>query len=222
MRKLISGTFVTLDGVMQGPGAPEEDTTGGFTYGGWVFDYWDAAMGEWMDALMARPFDLLLGRRTYEIFAAYWPYQEDSPIGEKFNSATKFVATSSDEPLAWVNSVALRGDVPGEVAALKRQEGPDLLIQGSGVLIRSLLADGLIDELTLMTFPLVLGTGKRLFGGGTMPAALNMVDSRISTTGVVMGRYVPEGPVHTGTFATQAPSEAELARRERWKREEGG
>ena len=222
MRKVISGTFVTMDGVMQGPGAPEEDRTGGFAFGGWTVDYWDEPMGEWMDGLLGRPFDLLLGRRTYEIFEAYWPYQEGSEIGEKFNACTKFVATSSDEPLAWVNSVALRGDVPGEVAALKQADGPDLLIQGSGVLIRSLLAEGLIDELSLMSFPVVLGTGKRLFGGGTVPAALKMVDSKISTSGVMMGRYVPEGPVHTGSFATQPPSEAELARRERWKREEGG
>ena len=220
MRKVVSGTFVTLDGVLQGPGAPEEDRSGGFAFGGWAFDYWDAAIGEWMDRVMGRPFDLLLGRRTYEIFAAYWPYQEDSAIADKFNACTKFVATSSDEPLAWVNSVALRGDVPGEVAALKRQEGPDLLIQGSGVLIRSLLAKGLIDELSLMAFPLVLGTGKRLFGEDTAPAALKLVDRRVSTTGILMSRYVPDGPVHTGSFATQPPSEAELARREKWRREE--
>ena len=220
MRKVIAGAFVTLDGVMQAPGAPHEDPTGGFAHGGWTVDYWDDSMGERMDALFDAPFALLLGRRTYEIFAAHWPYYE-GPIAEKFNAATKFVATSSEEPLAWVNSVAISGDVPAEVAALKREDGPDLLIQGSSVLVQSLLADGLIDEFSLLTFPLVLGTGKRLFGGGTVPAALKLVDSQVSTTGVVMGRYVPAGPVHTGSFATQPPSEAELARRERWKREEG-
>jgi dihydrofolate reductase len=222
MRKVIAGVFITLDGVMQAPGGPDEDPTGGFTHGGWVFDYWDEAAGEAMSALFEAPFDLLLGRRTYEIFAAYWPYQEGSPIGEKFNAATKFVATSSAEPLAWVSSVALRGDVPAQVAALQRQDGPDLLIQGSSVLIQSLLAHRLIDEFHLKIFPLVLGTGKRLFGDGTVPAALTLVDSKTSTTGVIMSRYVPEGPVHTGSFATQPPSEAELARREKWKREEGG
>ena len=220
MRKVIAGVFVTLDGVMQAPGGPEEDPTGGFAHGGWVFDYWDESLDERMGALFEAPFDLLLGRRTYDIFAAYWPYMEDDPIGERFNAVTKFVATSSAEPLAWQNSVALRGDVPAEVADLKRQDGPNLLIQGSSVLIQSLLADGLIDEFRLLTFPLVLGPGKRLFGDGTVPAALTLVDSQISTTGVVMSRYVPEGPVHTGSFAQQAPSEAELARREKMRRGE--
>jgi dihydrofolate reductase len=220
MRKVIAGVFVTLDGVMQAPGGPEEDPTGGFAHGGWVFDYWDESLGERMDALFEAPFDLLLGRRTYDIFAAYWPYMEDDPIGERFNAVTKFVATSSAEPLAWQNSVALRGDVPAEVADLKGQDGPNLLIQGSSVLIQSLLADGLIDEFRLLTFPLVLGTGKRLFGDGTIPAALTLADSRTSTTGVIMSRYVPEGPVHTGSFAQQAPSEAELARREKMRRGE--
>ena len=220
MRKVMAGVFVTLDGVMQAPGGPEEDPTGGFAHGGWVFDYWDDPLGERMDALFEAPFDLLLGRRTYDIFAAYWPYMEDDPIGMRFNAVTKFVATSSAEPLAWQNSVALRGDVPAEVADLKRQDGPNLLIQGSSVLIQSLLAAGLIDEFRLLTFPLVLGAGKRLFGDGTIPAALTLVDSRTSTTGVIMSRYVPEGPVHTGSFAQQAPSEAELVRREKMRRGE--
>ena len=217
MRKVIAAAFVSLDGVMQAPGAPEEDPTGGFAFGGWTFDYWDEAMGETMDRTLTAPFDLLLGRTTYEIFAAHWPFLAGDPIGEKFNAVTKFVATSSAEPLAWENSVALRGDVPAEIERLKREDGPDLLIQGSSVLIQSLLAAGLIDEYRLMTFPVVLGSGKRLFGDGTVPAALKLVSTETSSTGVVMSTYVPEGPVHTGSFATQEPSEAELARREKMK-----
>ena len=219
MRKLVTAAFVSLDGVMQGPGGPEEDPSGGFALGGWTVDYWDVAMGKSMEALFDAPFDLLLGRRTYEIFAAHWPYAE-GPIADKFNPATKYVATSSNEPLAWRNSVALHGDVPAEIARLKRKQGPNLLTQGSSVLVQSLLAGGLIDELRLLVFPLVLGRGKRLFGKGAAPAALNLVESRTSTTGVIMAIYVPEGPVHTGSFVPDDPSAAEIARREKWKREE--
>ena len=218
MRKLITAAFVTLDGVMQAPGGPEEDPSGGFAFGGWTVDYWDDAMGSAMEALFDAPFDLLLGRRTYEIFAAHWPYAE-GPIADKFNPATKYVATSSAEPLAWRNSVALRGDVPAEVARLKREQGPNLLTQGSSILVQSLLANGLIDELRLLVFPLLLGNGKKLFGDGSAPAALKLGDSRTSTTGVIMATYVPEGSVHTGSFALDEPSAAEIARREKWKRE---
>jgi dihydrofolate reductase len=220
MRKVIAATFVSLDGVMQAPGGPEEDPSGGFAHGGWVFPCWDEATGERLTALFAEPFDLLLGRRTYEIFAAHWPFIEDDPIADRFNAVTKFVATSSDEPLAWHNSVALRGDVPAEIARLRQEDGPNLLIQGSSVLIQSLLPRGLIDEFRLMTFPLLLGKGKRLFGDGTLPAALKLVDSRTSPTGVVMGTYRPEGPVRTGSFALDQPTEAEIARREKMKLEE--
>ena len=219
MRKVIAATFVSLDGVMQAPGGPDEDPTGGFAYGGWTFDYWDEAMGETMDKTMTAPFDLLLGRKTYEIFAAHWPSIQGDPIADKFNEVVKFVATSSAEPLAWRHSVALRGDVPAEVARLKEDGGPDLLIQGSSVLIQSLLAAGLIDEYRLMVFPILLGPGKRLFGDGTVPAALKLVETRISSTGVIMSSYLPEGPVHTGSFALDEPTEAELARREKMARE---
>jgi dihydrofolate reductase len=219
MRKLVTAAFVSLDGVMQAPGGPEEDPSGGFAFGGWTVDYWDDAMGSAMEALFDAPFDLLLGRRTYEIFAAHWPYAE-GPIADKFNPATKYVATSSAEPLAWRNSVALRGDVPAEVARLKREQGPNLLTQGSSILVQSLLANGLIDELRLLVFPLMLGNGKRLFGDGAVPAALKLVESRTSTSGVIMATYVPEGPVHTGSFALDEPSAAEIARREKLKREE--
>src|SRR5918993_4991673 len=140
MRKIIVSTFVSLDGVMHAPGGPEEDRSGGFAFGGWVFPHWDEATREAIDALFAAPFDLLLGRKTYEIFAAYWPFIEGDPIAERFNAVTKFVVTSSAEPLAWHGSVAVRGDVPAEIARLKQQDGPNLLVQGSSVLVQSLLA----------------------------------------------------------------------------------
>jgi len=220
MRELVVSAFVSLDGVMQAPGGPEEDPTGGFAHGGWTVNYWDDSMGEAMDGLFAEPFDLLLGRKTYEIFAAHWPNIEGDPIAEAFNAVTKYVATSSAEPLAWHNSVALRGDVPMAVGRLKRKDGPKLLVQGSSVLIQALLAHDLIDELRLLVFPLVLGPGKRLFGDGTIPAALKLVDSTTSSTGVVMATYTPAGAVTTGSFALQEPTETELARREKMKRED--
>jgi dihydrofolate reductase len=215
MRKIVAATFLSLDGVMQAPGGPEEDTTGGFSHGGWTFHYWDEAMGEVMGKAFGEPFDLLLGRKTYEIFAAHWPYAGDEdPIAKAFNRVTKYVATSSDAPLTWQNSVALR-DVPADLAKLKRQDGPKLLIQGSSVLIQTLLKHDLIDELSLMVFPLVLGKGKRMFGEGAIPAALRLVESKASSTGVVMSRYRREGEIRTGSFAQAEPSEAEVARRER-------
>jgi dihydrofolate reductase len=214
MRKIIVGAFVTLDGVMQAPGGPQEDTSGGFTHGGWVAVPWDEAMGETMGALFAEPFDLLLGRKTYEIFAAHWPYSDEEPIASQFNAATKFVATSWPKPLAWQNSVAIGGDVPAEIARLKQEDGPTLIVQGSSVLIQSLLSHDLVDEFRLLTFPLVLGTGKKLFGEGTMPAALKLTSSRTSSTGVVMATYVPDGEVRTGSFQSAEASEAEIARRE--------
>ena len=221
MRKIICSTFVSLDGVMQAPGGPEEDPSGGFAFGGWTFPHWDEAMGEVMGRLFESPFDLLLGRKTYEIFAAYWPYIENDPIAEAFNRVTKFVATRSPEPLAWHGSVAISGDVPEELKRLKQQEGPDLLVQGSSVLLQTLFAQGLVDDLQLLTFPVLLGRGKRLFGDSVRPGELQLVDSRTSTTGVVMSRYRPGGKVRTGSFATQEPSAAETARREKWREEEG-
>jgi dihydrofolate reductase len=215
MRKVVAATFLSLDGVMQAPGGPEEDPTGGFSHGGWTFHYWDEAMGELMGKIFDEPFDLLLGRRTYEIFAAHWPYAgEDDPIAKAFNRVTKYVATSSDKPLTWQNSVALH-DVPAEVAKLKRQDGPKLLIQGSSVLIQTLLKHDLIDEIDLLVFPLVLGKGKRMFGEGATPAALKLVESKVSSTGVVMSSYRRAGEIKTGSFALEEPSEAEIARREK-------
>jgi dihydrofolate reductase len=216
MRKVIASVFVSLDGIMQAPGGPDEDPAGGFAFGGWVFPLWDETLGEAMSALFESPFDLLLGRRTYDIFAAYWPHQDD-PIAERFNAVTKFVATSSEEPLAWHGSVALRGDVPGEIGRLKQQDGPNLLVQGSSVLLHSLFAERLVDELTLLTFPVVLGAGKKLFDEGSAPATLKLVDSRTSSKDVIIARYVPAGEVRTGSFADP---EAGEARRERGKTEE--
>ena len=217
MRRVVASVFVSLDGVMQAPGGPEEDPSGGFAFGGWVFPYWDEQLDESMGKVFDRPFDLLLGRKTYEIFAAFWPFQEDE-IAERFNSVTKYVATSSDLPLDWHRTVPLRGDVPAEIAKLKQGEGPDLLIQGSSVLIQSLLARHLIDELTLLTFPVLLGRGKKLLEG-ISPGALKLEEAKISGSGVVISRYVPGGPVQTGSFASSEPSQAEIARRLRWQQE---
>ena len=216
MRKLIASAFVSLDGVMQAPGGPEEDPSGGFRFGGWTVPYWedDEVLGEAMSQLFSSPFALLLGRRTYEIFAAYWPHQQGD-IADPFNAATKYVATSSNAPLAWAGSVALHGDIPAEVARLKEEDGPNLLIQGSSLLLRSLLAQRLVDELTLLSFPVLLGTGKRWHGDDAAPCALELFDSAISTNGIMIGRYRPAGEVRTATFGADEPSEAELARREK-------
>jgi dihydrofolate reductase len=219
MRKVVATTFLSVDGVMQAPGGPDEDPTGGFTHGGWTVNYWDEPMGKVIGELMAAPFDLLLGRKTYEIFAAHWPYIEGDYIADKFNAVTKYVATSSTDALTWKNSVAIRGDVPAEIAQLKQQDGPDLLIQGSSQLIQTLLANDLIDQFNLFVFPLVLGSGKRMFGQGAIPAGLKLVDTKASTTGVTMSTYLRAGPVSTGSFALKEPTEAEIARREKMKRE---
>ena len=218
MRKVVAAAFISLDGVMQAPGGPEEDPTGGFEHGGWTFHHWDAAMGEVMGEGFSKPFDLLLGRRTYEIFAAHWPYTEEEPAA-LFNGVTKYVATSSAEPLAWQNSVKLEGDVPAAVAKLKEGDGPDLLTQGSSVLVRSLLAAGLVDELFLLVFPVILGKGKRWYGEDAQAGEWTLVSNRTSTTGVIMSRYRPRGPISTGSFALSEPNEAERARREKLRRE---
>jgi dihydrofolate reductase len=219
MRKVIAATFVSLDGVMQAPGGPEEDPAGGFKFGGWTFHHWDEVMGEAMGATFNAPFDLLLGRKTYDIFAAHWPYTpSDDPIAERFNAVTKYVATRSDRPLTWNNSVALR-DAAAEVARLKQQDGPVLLIQGSSELIQTLLANDLIDEFRLLVFPVLLGKGKKLFGNGTLPIGLKLLESKASSTGVIMSTYVRAGEVSTGSFALEQPTEAELERRARIARE---
>jgi len=216
MRKIIAATFVSLDGVMQAPGGPEEDPVGGFKFGGWTFYYFDEVAGTAMEELFSKPFDLLLGRRTYDIFAAYWPYQKD-PIADAFNPATKYVATHRPDTLTWQNTQSLGPDIVARLKELKQEEGPDLLIQGSGNLIQTLLANGLIDEIRLMIFPLLLGKGKRLFGDGAMPAAFKLAKSQASTTGVIMATYERGGEIKTGSFAMERPSEVELERRKNWK-----
>jgi dihydrofolate reductase len=224
MRKIVTGAFVSLDSVMQAPGGPDEDPTGGFRFGGWVAGLWDDVIGAAMDETFAAPFDLLLGRKTYDIFAAHWPHIQVDPtksdfdalnadIARKFNAATKYVATHRPESLDWQNSRGLGTDVVAELRRLKQEEGPTLLTQGSSVLIQTLLANDLIDELQLVTFPLVLGHGKRLFGEGTAPAAFRLTKSTISPSGVIIARYERAGDVKTGSFALETPTDAEIERR---------
>jgi dihydrofolate reductase len=220
MRKLIASTFVSLDGVMQAPGGPQEDPSGGFALGGWSFSFWDELMGQALSGFDGRDRELVLGRRTYEIFEAHWPYQpSDDPVAQTLNSARKHVASRTLGALEWANSTLLGPDVAGAVAALKAKPGLDLQIIGSAGLIQSLQAVSLIDEYNVWTFPVVLGRGKRLFEASAQPQALRLVSSRASTTGVVMSTYVPAGAVPLGTFEQEQPSAKELARRERLARE---
>jgi dihydrofolate reductase len=200
MRKVIVLTFVSLDGVMQAPGGPEEDPSGGFQFGGWSFPYFDNAVGEAMDEQMGKPFDLLLGRKTYDIFAGFWPQQTD-PTAASLNQAHKYVASRKSMQLEWGPSTLLTGDVVGEVRKLKEGEGPDLQVHGSGDLIQTLLENDLADELWLKIFPVTLGKGKRLFGEGTRPAAFKVVKSMTSPSGVIVASYQRAGEVQTGSFA---------------------
>jgi dihydrofolate reductase len=202
MRKLVVLTFMTLDGVMQGPGGPEEDPTGGFSYGGWSVPYFDEFLGEVMADQMGRPFDLLLGRQTYEIFAAYWPLQDDNtnPGAAAINNARKYVVSHGELDLGWHNSIQLQGDVVGEIEMLKQQDGPELQVHGSGKLIQTLLRNDLVDELWLKIFPITLGTGKRLFAEGSIPAAFGLRNSRVSPAGVIVASYERAGEVRTGSF----------------------
>ncbi|HYE27746.1 MAG TPA: dihydrofolate reductase family protein [Allosphingosinicella sp.] len=215
MRRIIGAAFLSLDGVMQAPGGPDEDPSGGFELGGWLAGFFDEEIGERIDALFEPPFDLLLGRRTWDIFAAYWPYHADEPggIGERFDRASKYVLTGRDRPLDWRGSHRLES--LDAVAGLKRGEGPDLVVQGSSTLYPQLLGAGLIDRLVLMTFPVILGSGKRLFGDGTAPGALRLVEHRVTARGNIVAAYEPAGAVEPGSFATGEPSAAELERRDK-------
>lgn len=215
MRKITGAVFLSLDGVMQAPGGPDEDRTGGFKLGGWLFNRFDDAVGSQIDKLFTPPFDLLLGRRTYDIFAAYWPYTtgEAKAMGEMFDRAAKHVVTGGSQPLPWLNSHRLESI--DAVAALKDGEGPDLIIQGSGTLYPPLLRAGLIDRLVLMTFPVTLGSGKRLWGDGTPPTAMRMLEHEVTPRGSIIATYEPDGAVETGSFATEQPSAAELDRRKK-------
>lgn len=203
MRTLIVSTFLTLDGVMQAPGGPGEDDSGGFAHGGWSVNYWDERMGQVMGEAMGVPFDLVLGRRTYDIFAAHWPRASDDDGAKPLNDAVKYVASRSRPTLEWSNSVLIEGDAAEGVAELKRGDGPELQVHGSSDLIQTLVRHGLVDQYRLWVFPLVLGSGKRLFGEGAIPAGLKLVDSTISSTGVVIGTYEPAGEIVTGSFALE-------------------
>ena len=200
MRRLIVTTFLTLDGVMQAPGGPEEDPSDGFAYGGWSVNYWDDVMARFQDQAMRGPFDLVLGRKTYDIFAAYWPTAPEEAGGKPLNDATKYVASRGRPNLEWSKSVLLEGDAAEAVAALKKTDGPELQVHGSGNLVQTLLRHNLVDLYRLWGFPLVLGSGKRLFSEGTIPAGLKLVDTTVSSTGVVIGTYEPAGDVVTGSF----------------------
>lgn len=225
MRKVIVAAFQSMDGVIQGPGGPDEDPTRGFTHGGWVVPHMDEKLGEEIDALFGQPFDLLLGRKTYEIFAAHWPYAEnaenpgDNEIARKFNAITKYVTTrSGDVDTSWKGTVVLR-DAAADVAKLKQQDGPALVTQGSADLIQTLLANGLVDEIRTFTFPIVLGRGKRLIGDNAQAATFKLTTHDVTSTGVILARYERAGTVQSGDYQLVETTAAEKARRERMKRE---
>jgi dihydrofolate reductase len=216
MRKLVVLSFITLDGVMQAPGGPEEDPTGGFKHGGWAVGYWDDFLGNVMGEQMSEPFDLLLGRKTYEIFAAHWPYVKgDDPFAARINNAKKYVVSKTLSKVDWSNSTLIKGDVVSEIKKLKEQNGPELQVHGSGNLMQMLLKHDLIDEFRLKIYPVTLGKGKRLFAEGTIPASFKLLDSKVSTNRVIIATYERAGEVKTGSFAMENPTEAELARRKK-------
>jgi dihydrofolate reductase len=215
MRRIVVASFISLDGVMQAPGGPREDPTGGFTLGGWTAPHFDPALGASLGKIFGRPFDLLLGRKTYDIFAAHWPYVTDpnDPIAPTFNRVTKYVAARSRPELRWQNSQLLGENIVASLRTLKADDGPDLLVQGSSDLLQTLWKESLVDELCVLTFPLVLGKGKRLFGGGAVPIGLKLLKAQSYPTGVIVATYRPDGPVRTGDFQLAEPTEAELERR---------
>jgi dihydrofolate reductase len=221
MRKLVVLSFITLDGVMQAPGGPEEDPTGGFNHEGWVVGHFDDFLLKVMVKQTSKPFNLLLGRKTYEIFAAYWPYvnSSENPFAAKLNNAKKYVASKTLTKLDWNNSELINGDVPEGIKRIKEQDGPEIQIHGSGNLIQTLLKHDLVDELWLKIFPVTLGAGKRLFAEGTISAAFNLLESETSPSGVIIASYERAGEVKTGSLGLESPSEVELARRKRLKEE---
>ncbi len=221
MRKLVVLTFISLDGVMQAPGGPGEDPTGKFKHGGWVAGYFDDFLGKVMDGQMNKPFDLLLGRKTYEIFAAHWPYvkTDGDPVAAGINNAKKYVASKTLRKLDWKNSELIKGNVAKGVKKLREQDGPEIQVHGSGGLIQTLLKHDLVDELRLKIFPITLGKGKRLFAEGTIPSGFKLIECGSSPSGVIVATYVRSGEVKTGSFALEVPTEAELARRKRLKKE---
>lgn len=192
-----------MDGVMQAPGGPQEDTSGGFSYGGWTFPYFDEFLGKVMAEQMGKPFDLLLGKKTYDIFAAFWPHQDEksNPPAGSLNKAIKYVASHSSFQPNWENTTVLSENVVEQIKQLKSQAGPDLQVHGSSNFIQTLLKNDLVDELWLKIFPITLGTGKRLFAEGTIPAAFKLTDSKISPLGVIIANYERSGEIKTGSFA---------------------
>ena len=221
MRRLIAISQVTLDGVMQSPGGPEEDPRNGFTHGGWVMPFWDYALNQAIGETIAGELDMLFGRRTYEIFAAYWPNQGDNPIAKAFNKATKYVVTRTLDQFDWENSLRIGGDVVDEVRRLKASEGPALHIWGSGELLQTLIAAELVDEYRIWIFPLVLGEGKRLFAN-VPPGVLALVETRSTPKGVLINTYRQAGSLPQGAFHPDNPSDAELARRKKLAAESSG
>jgi dihydrofolate reductase len=222
MRKIIVGAMVSMDGVMQSPGAPSEDPTNGFKFGGWQMPYFDQEFGEELDRVFKEKFDLLLGRRTYEIFAAYWPYCGDNPphgsIAKLFNEIKKYaVSRSGKVDTSWQGSVLLR-DI-ADVKRLKQEDGPNLVTQGSTELVHALLANDLVDAMSIFTVPVVLGGGKRLFAEGSAPHSFQLTSSRVSTTGVLIGHYERDTEIQIADGAPDSPSMREIARQERMKRE---
>src|SRR5438034_8759373 len=222
MRKIIVGAQVSMDGVMQGPGGPTEDPTKGFRFGGWAMAYFSKEGREEIDRVFKDKFDLLLGRKTYEIFAAYWPYyKEDAPhggIAKLFNDIKKYAVSRSGEvETNWARSVLLR-DI-ADVKRLKQEDGPNLVTQGSTELVNALLANNLVDAITIFTVPVVLGGGKRLFADGSAPHSFKLTRSRVSPNGLIVGHYEREGQVKIGDTTLDSPSEREIARRKRMKRE---
>lgn len=216
MRKITGGVFLSLDGIMQAPGGPTEDYTGGFDQGGWLFRYNDDGIFDTVGSLFAGDYDLLLGRRTYDIFASYWPYVEGdaAAMGAAFTQAGKHVLTRGDQPLEWENSHRLRG--VDDVAALKQRDGPDLVIQGSSTIYPELLGAGLIDRLVLMTVPVTLGGGKRLFGDGTPASTLRLIDHKVTAKGTVIATYEPGGTIPAdGDFPEPSASVREQVRQHR-------
>jgi dihydrofolate reductase len=221
MRKIISNTFITMDGVMQSPGGPEEDPTRSFQFGGWGAHYFDETMLKSMVAFMSRPMDILVGRITYEIFAAHWPYApQDDPIAQAQNKATKYVVSNRPIDTSWKTTTVIRDNVVEAIRKLKAEGGPEIQVHGSSNLIQTLLKHDLIDVMRIFTFPITLGKGKRLFAEGIMPAAFTLTHSEVSTTGVIMATYERAGEVKTGSFEFETPTEAEIARRKRLADEE--
>lgn len=199
MRKIVVLTMVSLDGVMQAPGGPKEDPSGGFKYGGWTFPYVDESFGPIINKELSVPFDLLLGRKTYEIFVGYWPKQT-GPIADPFNKAKKYVVSDKGVDLIWKESILIDGDVVAKLKALKKENGPMLQVHGSAKFLQTLLKNDLVDELRLRIFPITLGTGKRLFAEGTIPVAFELIDSQALPSGVILANYKRSGEVKTGSF----------------------